>query len=146
MPRKPNPKPDDETQSKRFLETAKLVEADKTGKNFQKALDVIAPPSDREDYVPTEMTVTFVWSGKPPGSPPAKQVEENIYAGLYHIGGDQLAKPPAVEVHLSVDKLGLEVTGVARTPDGKPHFVSTYSLVTWQGNCSTYQRWKKSQP
>ena len=44
MPRKPNPKPDDEEQSKKFLETAVLVEADKTGKNFHKALEVIAPP------------------------------------------------------------------------------------------------------
>ena len=43
MPRKPNPKPDDEEQSKKFLETAVLVEADKTGKNFHKALEVITP-------------------------------------------------------------------------------------------------------
>ena len=44
MPRKPNPKPDNEQQSKKFLETAKLIEADKTGKNFHKALEVITPP------------------------------------------------------------------------------------------------------
>ena len=44
MPRKPNPKPTDPEQSKRFLETAKIVEADKTGKNFHTALEVITPP------------------------------------------------------------------------------------------------------
>ena len=44
MPRKPNPKPDDEEQSKKFLETAKLLETDKAGKVFHKALEVLTPP------------------------------------------------------------------------------------------------------
>ena len=43
MPRKPNPKPDDAEQSKRFLETAKALESDKTGKEFKRALDVVVP-------------------------------------------------------------------------------------------------------
>ena len=43
MPRKPNPTPDDEEQSKKFLETAKALEADKTGKNFAKAIEVVVP-------------------------------------------------------------------------------------------------------
>ena len=45
MPRKPNPKPTNPEQSKKFLETAKLVEADKTGKNFTKAIERIVPPN-----------------------------------------------------------------------------------------------------
>ena len=53
MPRKPNPKPDDEEQSKKFLETAVLVEADKTGKNFHKALEVITPPEKPVPQKPT---------------------------------------------------------------------------------------------
>ena len=53
MPRKPNPKPDNEQQSKSFLETAKLVEADKTGKNFHKALEVITSPKKSEPKKPT---------------------------------------------------------------------------------------------
>ena len=47
MPRKPNPKPDNVEQSKRFLETAKLVEADKTGKQFEAALKIVVPPSPK---------------------------------------------------------------------------------------------------
>lgn len=43
MPRKPNPPPDNTEQSKRFLETAEAVEADKTGKNFERTLEVIIP-------------------------------------------------------------------------------------------------------
>ena len=43
MPRKPNPPPDDAEQAARFIETAKELEADKTGKAFTRALDVIVP-------------------------------------------------------------------------------------------------------
>ena len=43
MSRKPNPKPTDAEQSKRFLETAKAVEADKTGKVFADALSILVP-------------------------------------------------------------------------------------------------------
>lgn len=48
MPRKPNPPQDDAEQSKRFLETAKALEADKTGKAFQAALDVIVPVTGKD--------------------------------------------------------------------------------------------------
>ena len=41
MPRNPNPKPDDPKQAARFIEAAKLLEADKTGKPFEKALDAV---------------------------------------------------------------------------------------------------------
>ena len=48
MPRKPNPPPDDAAQAARFIEAAKLVDADKTGKAFTRALDVIVPvPANR---------------------------------------------------------------------------------------------------
>lgn len=43
MPRKPNPPPDDAAQAARFIEAAKAVEADKTGKAFTRALNVIVP-------------------------------------------------------------------------------------------------------
>lgn len=43
MPRKPNPPPDDAAQAARFIEAAKLVDADKTGKAFARALDAIVP-------------------------------------------------------------------------------------------------------
>ena len=43
MPRKPNPKWDDPDQSKRFLETAKTVEASADPKDFDRALKAIAP-------------------------------------------------------------------------------------------------------
>ena len=44
MPRKPNPPPDDKAQSQRFIETAKLLEADKTGKQFEAALKIVVSP------------------------------------------------------------------------------------------------------
>ena len=53
MSRKPNPKPTDPKQSKRFLEAAKLVETDKTGKNFHRALEVITPPKKPDTQKPT---------------------------------------------------------------------------------------------
>lgn len=43
MPRKPNPPPDDAEQAARFIETAKQLEADKTGKKFERALGVVVP-------------------------------------------------------------------------------------------------------
>lgn len=41
MPRKPTPKWDDPEESKRFLETAKAVEASDDPNQFKKALEVI---------------------------------------------------------------------------------------------------------
>ena len=43
MPRKPNPPPDDKEQMARFMETAKAMGADKTGKVFEGALKIITP-------------------------------------------------------------------------------------------------------
>jgi len=42
MPRKPNPPPDDPEQSKRFLDTAKEVEADQDEKALDRTLKNIA--------------------------------------------------------------------------------------------------------
>lgn len=44
MPRKPKPKPDDPAEYKRFLETAKAVEAEKDPKAFDKAFKRIVKP------------------------------------------------------------------------------------------------------
>ena len=43
MPRKPNPPPDDAAQAARFIEAARLVDADKTGEAFTRALNAIVP-------------------------------------------------------------------------------------------------------
>lgn len=43
MPRKPNPKPTDAEQSKRFLEAAKALEVDKTGEAFKWAMVAVLP-------------------------------------------------------------------------------------------------------
>ena len=43
MSKKPAPKPDDPEQSKRFVETAKEVEADDDPEALEKALTRIAP-------------------------------------------------------------------------------------------------------
>lgn len=48
MPRKPNPPPDDEDQAKRFIETAKMLESDKTGKTFDRAIGVVVPSIPQE--------------------------------------------------------------------------------------------------
>jgi hypothetical protein len=40
----PNTKPDDPEQSKRFVETAREIEADESGEAFQRALERIVPP------------------------------------------------------------------------------------------------------
>jgi len=46
MGRKPDPKPDDPAQSKRFIDTAKEVEAD-DGKALERAFKKIVPMSKR---------------------------------------------------------------------------------------------------
>ncbi len=51
MVKKPKPKPDDKEQSQRFVETAHELEADETGKQFDRALKKVArspnkPPQD----------------------------------------------------------------------------------------------------
>ena len=48
MPRKPNPKPDNAEQSKRFLETATALESDKTGKEFEFAIKAIIPKAEEK--------------------------------------------------------------------------------------------------
>ena len=52
MPRKPNPPPDDAKQAARFIQTAKALEADKTGRAFEKALDLVVPVVKREKINP----------------------------------------------------------------------------------------------
>jgi hypothetical protein len=42
--RAPNTKPDDPEQSKRFVETAREIEADETGEAFRRAFEKIVPP------------------------------------------------------------------------------------------------------
>jgi hypothetical protein len=39
----PKPEPDDKEQSKRFIETAKELEADKNAENFERAFKTILP-------------------------------------------------------------------------------------------------------
>jgi hypothetical protein len=43
-PKRRTPKPDDPAQSKRFVETAREIEADETGEAFRRALEKIVPP------------------------------------------------------------------------------------------------------
>jgi hypothetical protein len=45
VPKKTKPKPDDEAQSKRFVEDAKRLEVDERGKSFDRALGVIVRPA-----------------------------------------------------------------------------------------------------
>jgi hypothetical protein len=52
MPRKPNPPPDDAEQAARFIETAKLLEADKTGEAFEQALGVVVPSAQQSSEKP----------------------------------------------------------------------------------------------
>ncbi len=52
MPRKPNPPPDDKEQSKRFLEAALAVDADKTGANFKRAVQIIIPAANKKSKLP----------------------------------------------------------------------------------------------
>ena len=42
MAKKPNPKPDDKAQSRRFVEDAKTLEVDESGKKFERAFTKIA--------------------------------------------------------------------------------------------------------
>ena len=41
MARKPKPKPDDKEQSQRFVETARSLEVDESGKNFDQLIKKI---------------------------------------------------------------------------------------------------------
>ena len=45
MAKKQWPKQDNKEQSKRFVETAKKLEADESGKSFEKALGVVVKPT-----------------------------------------------------------------------------------------------------
>lgn len=44
MSRKPNPPPDDKEQAQRFVETAKTLRSDESGKQFEAAVKVVVPP------------------------------------------------------------------------------------------------------
>lgn len=52
MPRQPNPKPDDAEQTARFIENAKLVDANKSGKVFEKAVEAIIVKREKEYPAP----------------------------------------------------------------------------------------------
>lgn len=43
----PKPAPDDEAQSKRFIEDAKLLEVDESGDSFERAMGVVVPRKDK---------------------------------------------------------------------------------------------------
>lgn len=43
MPKKPNPPSDDAEQAARFIETAKLLEADRQSQDFLKVVDSLLP-------------------------------------------------------------------------------------------------------
>lgn len=45
----PKPPPDDEAQSKRFIEDAKQLEVDETGELFEKAFGVVASSTPKAD-------------------------------------------------------------------------------------------------
>ena len=47
MSRKPNPPPDDKEQAQRFVATAKQLESDESGKQFEVAVKVVVPPRDK---------------------------------------------------------------------------------------------------
>lgn len=48
MPRKPDPKKDDTAEYKRFLETAKAVEADETAEGADKAFRKVTSPKSKK--------------------------------------------------------------------------------------------------
>ena len=48
MAKQPKPKPDDPEQSKRFEETARQVEADESGKSFERAIEIVAPVKSKQ--------------------------------------------------------------------------------------------------
>jgi len=52
MPRKPEPKWDDPEESRRFLDTAKDVEASDDPKDFESALKVVATDKGRRSSKP----------------------------------------------------------------------------------------------
>lgn len=52
MAKNPKPEPDDKEQSQRFVETAKALGVDESGKAFQSSLKKIV----RDENVPTEAT------------------------------------------------------------------------------------------
>ncbi|MGE3783266.1 MAG: hypothetical protein AB7H71_11045 [Alphaproteobacteria bacterium] len=45
-PKRQNPEQDDPEQSKRFVETARQIEADETGEVFRRAFAKIVPPKN----------------------------------------------------------------------------------------------------
>ena len=45
MAKRKQPQLDPKEQIKRFKETAKAIEADETGQHFEKAIDLVIPPS-----------------------------------------------------------------------------------------------------
>ena len=47
MAKKPKPEPDDKEQSKRFVEIAMSIEADKTGEAFTKAFSILIKPATK---------------------------------------------------------------------------------------------------
>ena len=50
MARKPNPKPDDPAQLKRFIEAARLAEADETREGADRAFRrVVKPPKPKKE-------------------------------------------------------------------------------------------------
>jgi hypothetical protein len=49
MAEKPKPEPDDKEQSKRFIDTARELEVDESGKDFDKALNTLIPPKKTSD-------------------------------------------------------------------------------------------------
>ncbi len=48
MSKAPKPKPDDATQSARFVEAAKAAEVDETGEAFERAFKTIVPEKSRD--------------------------------------------------------------------------------------------------
>ena len=44
QPKQQNPKPDDSRESKRFIDTARQIEVDESGKAFWRAFETIVPP------------------------------------------------------------------------------------------------------
>lgn len=47
MAKKPKPEPDDKEQSSRFVETAKSLGVDESGKHFDRAMKSIIPPKPK---------------------------------------------------------------------------------------------------
>lgn len=49
MANKTKPKPDDKEQSSRFVETAKSLGVDESGKNFDRAMNLVAPSESKRE-------------------------------------------------------------------------------------------------